>query len=34
MARGFFDSPIAGIMNKMFVALIDAPVVGRLVGAE
>jgi hypothetical protein len=31
MARGFFASPIVGIMNKMFVALIDAPVVGSVV---
>ncbi|HVQ50998.1 MAG TPA: hypothetical protein VMS92_13225 [Mycobacterium sp.] len=31
MASGFFASPIAGIMNKLFVALIDAPVVGSLV---
>jgi hypothetical protein len=31
MASGFFASPIAGIMNKLFVALIDAPVVGSFV---
>jgi hypothetical protein len=31
VARGFFDSPIAGYMNKLFVALIDAPVVGPVV---
>jgi hypothetical protein len=31
MASGFFASPIAGIMNKLFVTLIDAPVVGALV---
>jgi len=31
MASGIFDSPIVGIVNKMFVALIDAPVVGPLV---
>ena len=31
MARGIFDSPIVGIVNKLFVALIDAPVVGQLV---
>src|SRR5882757_8861672 len=31
MARGIFDSPIVGIVNKLFVALIDAPVVGSLV---
>jgi hypothetical protein len=31
MASGIFDSPIAGIVNKLFVGLIDAPVVGALV---
>jgi hypothetical protein len=31
MASGFFASPIAGIMNKLFVALIDAPIVGSFV---
>jgi hypothetical protein len=31
MARGIFDSPIVGIVNKLFVGLIDAPVVGPLV---
>ena len=31
MASGFFASPIAGIMNKLFVALIDAPLVGPFV---
>jgi hypothetical protein len=31
MARGFFDSPIAGIVNKGFVGLINAPVLGNLV---
>ena len=31
MASGIFDTPLAGIMNKFFVALIDAPVVGSLV---
>ncbi len=31
MARGIFDSPIVGIVNKMFVGLIDAPVVGPFV---
>jgi hypothetical protein len=31
MARGIFDSPVVGIVNKLFVALIDAPVVGPLV---
>jgi hypothetical protein len=31
MSRGIFDSPIVGIVNKVFVGLIDAPVVGPLV---
>jgi hypothetical protein len=31
MARGIFDSPTVGIVNKLFVGLIDAPVVGPLV---
>jgi hypothetical protein len=31
MARGIFDSPIVGIVNKLFVGLIDAPVVGPFV---
>ena len=31
MARGIFDSPIAGIVNKMLVGLIDAPVIGPFV---
>ena len=31
MARGIFDSPIVGIVNKVFIGLIDAPVVGPLV---
>jgi hypothetical protein len=31
MTRGIFDSPIVGIVNKLFVSLIDAPVVGPLV---
>jgi hypothetical protein len=31
MARGIFDSPIVGIVNKLFIGLIDAPVVGTLV---
>jgi hypothetical protein len=31
MASGIFDTPLAGIMNKFFVALIDAPVLGTLV---
>jgi hypothetical protein len=31
MARGIFGSPIVGIVNTVFVGLIDAPVVGPLV---
>jgi hypothetical protein len=31
MASGIFDTPIVGIVNKLFVALIDAPIVGALV---
>ncbi|OBF34839.1 hypothetical protein A5724_15745 [Mycobacterium sp. ACS1612] len=31
MASGIFDTPIAGVVNKMFVALIDAPIVGPVV---
>jgi hypothetical protein len=31
MASGIFDSPIVGIVNKLFVGLINAPVVGSLV---
>jgi hypothetical protein len=31
MPSGIFDTPILGIVNKLFVALIDAPVVGPLV---
>jgi hypothetical protein len=31
MASGIFDTPIVGIVNKLFVALIDAPVVGSVV---
>ncbi|WP_101947044.1 nitroreductase/quinone reductase family protein [Mycobacterium sp. 3519A] len=31
MASGIFATPIAGIVNKVFVALIDAPVVGTVV---
>ena len=30
MARGIFESPIVGIVNKLFVGLIDAPVVGQV----
>jgi hypothetical protein len=32
MASGIFDSPIAGLVNKLFVGLINAPVIGGLVG--
>ena len=31
MARGIFNSPIVGIVNKVFIGLIDAPVVGPFV---
>lgn len=31
MASGFYGSPIVGVMNKLFVALIDAPVIGPVV---
>jgi hypothetical protein len=31
MERGIFDSPVAGIVNRLFVTLIDAPLVGPLV---
>ena len=31
MASGIFDTPIVGIVNKAFVALIDAPIVGAFV---
>ena len=31
MARGFFGSPIFGVVNTVFVALIDAPIVGQFV---
>lgn len=31
MARGIFDSPIAGIVNRFFVALMNAPGVGAIV---
>ena len=31
MARGIFDSPIFGIVNKVFVGLIDAPIIGPFV---
>ena len=33
MARGMFDSPIVGIVNNIFVGLIDAPSSGRWYGA-
>ncbi len=32
MARGIFDSPLVGIVNRGFVGLINAPLIGRLVG--
>jgi hypothetical protein len=32
MARGIFDSPVVGIVNKGFLGLINAPVIGRFVG--
>lgn len=32
MARGIFNSPIVGIVNKGFVGLLNAPVIGRFVG--
>jgi len=32
MASGIFDSPIVKIVNKLFVGLINAPVIGGLVG--
>ena len=31
MASGIFDTPIVGIVNRLFVGLIDAPVVGAFV---
>jgi len=31
MASGIFDTPLVGIVNKVFVALIDAPIVGAFV---
>jgi hypothetical protein len=30
VARGFFGSPMVGLMNKLFVGLIDAPVIGSV----
>ena len=31
MASGFYGSPLIGPMNKLFVTLIDAPVIGSVV---
>lgn len=31
MASGISDTPLVGIVNNVFAAMIDAPVVGRLV---
>jgi hypothetical protein len=31
MARGIFDTPIVGIVNTLFVGLIDAPILGPFV---
>jgi hypothetical protein len=31
MASGIFNTPLTGMVNRLFVALIDAPVVGPLV---
>lgn len=31
MERGIFGSPLVGVVNKLFVGLIDAPVLGPLV---
>jgi hypothetical protein len=31
MASGFYGSPIVGLVNKMFVGLIDAPLIGQVV---
>jgi hypothetical protein len=31
VASGFYGSPIVGLMNKLFVALIDAPLLGPVV---
>jgi hypothetical protein len=31
MASGIFNSPIFGIVNKLFVGLIDAPIIGPVV---
>lgn len=32
MARGIFGSPVVGFVNKGFVGLINAPLIGRFVG--
>jgi hypothetical protein len=32
MERGVFDSPVVPMVNKLAFALLDAPVLGRLVG--
>ncbi|MGV0794756.1 nitroreductase/quinone reductase family protein [Mycolicibacterium sp. XJ1819] len=32
MERGIFGSPIVGVFNRGFVGLLNAPVIGRLVG--
>jgi hypothetical protein len=32
MASGIFDSPLVGIVNKFFVGLINAPLLGGIVG--
>ena len=31
MTSGIFDTPIVGVVNRLFVGLIDAPVVGALI---
>lgn len=31
MARGIFGSPVVGIVNRVFVALIDAPAIGAVI---
>jgi hypothetical protein len=32
MERGIFDSPVVPMVNRLAVALLDAPVLGRIVG--
>ena len=32
MDRGIFNSPVVGVVNRVFVGLIKAPLVGRIVG--